>query len=96
MKTTKIIIQCDCCGKELFTNPVVKNDGSFQTEFVKIKSHDSEEIDLCFNCAGKIYELDRKKDTDIMTLKKHIDYLKFGINSRLDNVRFYHEGNSQC
>ena len=100
MKNTRSFTECDCCGKEIFVSPVVKNDGSFQTQFVEIKESINsvyEEIDLCFTCAGKVFELERKENGVYMdNIRKHIDYLKFGISPRLDEVRIYHEGNSQC
>lgn len=101
MKNTKSFTECDCCGKEIFVSPpCVKNDGSFQTPFVEIKESINsvyKEIDLCFTCAGKVFELERKENGVYMgNIRKHIDYLKFGISPRLDEVRIYHEGNSQC
>ena len=85
MKNTRSFIECDCCGKEIFIPPCVKNDGSFQTPYVEIKTHINSiyrEIDLCFTCAGKVYELERRNNNNInmIDLRKHIDYLKFGIN----------------
>lgn len=84
MKNTRTFTECDCCGKEIYIPPCVKNDGSFQTPFVEIKEHINSiyrEIDLCFTCAGKVYELERRDNNiNMVNLRKHIDYLKFGIN----------------
>lgn len=100
MKNSRTFTECDCCEKEIFISPVVKNDGSFQTPYVEIKEPINSiprEIDLCFTCAGKVFELERKKNGIYMgDIRKHIDYLKFGLNSKLSDVRIYHEGNSQC
>ena len=100
MKNTRSFVECDCCGKEIFIPPCVKNDGSFQTPFVEIKEPINSiyrEIDLCFTCAGKVYELERRNNNiNMLDLRKHIDYLKFGIGPKLNEIRNYHEGNSQC
>lgn len=100
MRNTRSFIKCDCCGKEIFIPPCVKNDGSFQTPFVEIKGPINSiyrEIDLCFTGAGKVYELERRDNNiNMVNLRKHIDYLKFGIGPNLNEIRTYHEGNLQC
>ncbi len=94
MKTTKEFTICDCCGVELHLPHYVKNDGSFQTPYVEIKESINSipsEIDLCFTCAGKVFELERKQNGIYMgNIKSHIKYLKFGINNIiLDDTKFF-------
>ena len=97
MKTTKEFTICDCCGIELQRLPYVKNDGSFQTPYVEINESINSipsEIDLCFTCAGKVFELERKQNGIYMgNIKTHIKYLKFGINHHLNIVdtKFFKE-----
>lgn len=86
MKNTREFTECDCCGNEIFVRPYVKNDGSFQTPYVEIKEPINSipsEIDLCFTCAGKVFELIRKENgVQMCHIKTHIDYLKFGISAK--------------
>ena len=45
-------VVCDCCGVILVKRDAFRNDGSYQNSYVE-----KNEVDICFNCAGKIFDL---------------------------------------
>jgi len=59
--------KCDCCERVLIERNAFLNDGSWQQDFITIMG-----IDLCYNCAGIIFQLKIVPDLDMNVLKDYI------------------------
>ena len=62
---------CDSCEKVLIKRKVYKNDGSYQNDYVT-----TGKIDLCFSCAGKIFDREFRRDIKEEDLKDMVFSLK--------------------
>jgi len=71
MKKEIIKTVCDCCDSVLTKRTAYLNDGSYQQDYVSFK-----DIDLCFQCAGMIFERDIVKSLKEESLKDSIFRLK--------------------
>jgi len=80
MKTQISITRCDCCNQTIPQRDTFLNDGSFQGTHLTQKCGE-QEIDLCFNCVGKIIT---KNHIEIENLKDKIRQMQpfsYSINS---------------
>ena len=71
----KYEVVCDSCEKELYDSGVRTNGGKFEESYLK---HGN--IDLCYECAGKIFYRDIVKKIPEEKLKEFINSLR-NINS---------------
>ena len=71
----KYEVVCDSCEKELYDPGVRTNGGKFEESYLK---HGN--IDLCYECAGKIFYRDIVKKIPEEKLKEFINSLR-SINS---------------
>lgn len=69
IKTYSVV--CDCCEKELHDNGIRKNNGEFSEPYLKRGN-----IDLCLECAGKIFYKEVVRGISELKLKEFINSLK--------------------
>ena len=62
---------CDSCDKVLIRRKVYTNNGAYQNDYVTVGK-----IDLCFTCAGKIFDREFKRDIKEEDLKDMVLSLK--------------------
>lgn len=71
MKKEEVIkehICCDVCQTKLYRREVYRNDGSYQNDYISVGN-----IDLCFNCAGKVFDIVFVRNINETELKEAVD-----------------------
>jgi len=72
----KYKVVCDCCEKELYDSHTRTNGGKFEEPYLK---HGN--IDLCYECAGKIFYRDIVQKIPEEKLKEFIESLRNSSNN---------------
>jgi len=91
----KYEVVCDCCEKELYDSDIRTNGGRFEDQYLKKGN-----IDLCYECAGKIFYRDIVQKVPEEKLREFIDSLRssnnniFNITAQPDIMLF--KDNSEC
>ena len=69
IKTYKVV--CDMCDVELHNDSIRRNDGTYQETYCS-----KDDIDLCFNCAGKLFDINIKNKLNQDKIKEFINDYK--------------------
>jgi len=75
-ETTTTDTLCDSCSCKLVRRSIYTNNGAYQNDFVTLGK-----IDLCFLCAGQIFDINIVKSLEEDVLKTYIRDLQISTSS---------------
>jgi hypothetical protein len=81
IKTVSVV--CDCCESTLVEKSTFLNDGSYQQSYVKYG-----DIDLCFTCTGKIFDINLKSKIPEEKLSQWVKDFRSKYNKFADLTLF--------